>query len=173
MEATSDACERAKGIDEYQHIVDNTNVELDSLDSIREVVADVLKEREKNNMSAVRATVVLSTTSNVNKLSKDIRDTIRDLNKYCQRQHTATHSAHRCSVEVAKGPMVPAMDTPDKVLAHLSDAQQAHFEPLRKAREEMNGVYNAFTSAGVNGSMTLRDINDKELKQVDSERVKA
>ena len=37
----------------------------------------------------------------------------------------------------------------------------------------MNGVYNAFTSVGVNSSNALRDINDKELKQVDSKGVKA
>ena len=124
-------------------------------------------------MSVIRATIILSTTNNNIELTKNIRDTVRDLCHYCQRQHTAAHPDHRCSIELAKGPMVPAIDIPDRVLSHLSNAQQAHFEPLHKAREEINGIYNSFTSAGVNGSMALRLINSNELKEVDSKGVKA
>ena len=107
-------------------------------------------------MSVIRATVVLSTTKNHIELTKNIRD----LHCYCQKQHTAVDPKHRCSVELAKGLLVPTLDIPDKVLSHLSNAQQAHFEPLRKTRDEINTVYNNFTGTGMQGTMALKLTND-------------
>ena len=65
-EAAMDACKRAKVNDEFEHIIDNTSVVLEKPDHIREVIRDIIKGREKNDMSGIRATVILSTTKDNN-----------------------------------------------------------------------------------------------------------
>ena len=75
-------------------------------------------------------------------------------------------------IELAKGPMVPALDCTDKILAHLSDTMQVHYEPLCKSKEDMNFVYMKFTRASyLNGSVVFR--NTADFKEVDKEGVKA
>ena len=49
-EAASNACERPKGNDDFEHIIDNTSVVLKEPENVREVVRDILKGREKNDI---------------------------------------------------------------------------------------------------------------------------
>ena len=68
--------------------------------------------------------------------------------------------------------MVPALDCTNKVLAHLSDAMQEHYEPMRKIKEDLHSVYMKYTCTSyLNGSMAFR--NPTELKEADKEGVKA
>ena len=81
----------------------------------------------------------------MNKLTNEIVLSVKELNTYCQTYHTAAGDDHRCTVELVKGPLVPALDCTDKILAHFSDALQEHYEPLRKSKEDLNTVYLRFT----------------------------
>ena len=77
-------CEGAKGIQEFEHIMDNTSVILDTPDLILEGMKKLIQGQEKNNLSNLRATVMLNTTENAETLSRNIRDSIWLLNTHCQ-----------------------------------------------------------------------------------------
>ena len=123
-EAIAEAGEMVKGNKEYAHIMDNTCVVLEEPDEVLKAVKGVLQGREKNDMSIIRLSVILWTTNDVNKLTNEIVLSVKELSAYCQTYHTAAGDDHRCMVELAKGPQVPALDCTDKILAHFSDALQ-------------------------------------------------
>ena len=73
---------------------------------------------------------------------------------------------------IAKGPGVQVLDCTDKVLFHLSDAMQEHYEPLCKSNDDLHSVYTKFTgSSKLNRSVAYR--SSAEFKEVDREGVKA
>ena len=104
LEVIADACERAKANDKFEHIIDDTGIVLEEPNLIIKGLREIIKGREKNDMSNIRTTIL-------NILIKNIRDSVRELNRYCQKQHNAAGPSHRCTIELAKGPMVPALDT--------------------------------------------------------------
>ena len=95
---------KAKGKEEFEHIMDNTGIVHQSTDLVKEGVNAIIQGREKNNKLNIRVNFMLCTTHN----NKTLFHSIRELNCYCQMQHHTAGPLHRCTLELARGPKVSA-----------------------------------------------------------------
>ena len=133
---------------------------MEDTDMLKDGIKTILKGKNQNDMSNIRAMFILNTTNDADMLENKIRDSVSALHEYCEKFHTELEEQHKCTIEIHKGPKVPAIHTSMRGQGYLADSQQKVFEPHAKQQSELDVSY----SKHIRGSTTMRKSGEhKEL----------
>ena len=78
---------------------------------LKDGIETILKGRNQNDMSNIRAMFILNTTNDADMLENKIRDSVSALHEYCEKFHMEIEEQHKCTIEIHKGPKVTVIHT--------------------------------------------------------------
>ena len=78
--------------------------------------------------------------------------------------HTDLNEQHNCTIEIHKGPIVPAMHMSMRAQGYLSEGQQKRYETHTKNKAELDVLYSRYVvTEHIRGSTDMRKNGDKNL----------
>ena len=162
-ETVEQALENVKGLG-LEHIAECENKAVEDTDLLKIGVDSILQGRDKNDMSNIRVMCILNTTNDADTLECNIRDSISALHKHCEKFHTDLDEQHKCTIEIHKGPTIPALHMSWRTQGHLMDSQQERYQVQTENKQQLDALYAKYVvSEHIRGSAEMRKKGDKNL----------
>ena len=119
-----------------------------------------MQGRDKNDMSNIRVMCILNTTNDADTLECNISA----LHKHCEKFHTDLDEQHKCTIEIHKGPTVPALHMSMRAQGYLADSQQERYQVHTENKQQLDALYAKYVvSEHIRGSAEMRKKGDKNL----------
>ena len=97
-------------------------------------------------MSNIRVMCILDTTNDADTLECNLRDSISALHRHCEKFHAGLDEQHKCTIEIHKGPTVPALHMSQRTQGHLADSQQERYQVHTENKQQLDALYAKYVS---------------------------